>query len=515
MFPNGLESVPAFSYSCPVNNPGFLFMFGVYGTRPTRETVSLLKDTGACGVLLLARNIESARQARAFTEELTQRVGRPLLFAVDHEGGWVLRFKDGVTAFPGNAALGRAGDPRLAYATGRQMALELSRLGIRLNLAPVLDVLTERYNPGIGMRSFGRDPALVSRLGSAFIKGLQDHGVSACAKHFPGKGAASVDAHVELPTIRIPRPEFERVHLAPFAEAVKAGVRCVMTSHVRFPALDRVPATFSRRITRGLLRDKLGFEGVVISDDLCMGAVTADRPIQTAAVQALEAGHDMLIIAHDRQAQREAAGLLAAAVEGGRIGEEDIRLSRTRIEKLVARPRKPAAAADLEEGISLSALVSDKAIELVQQGAITLPVPSNGRPNLVLLPDFREVKDRFTFEQGPSGPERWLRGTLAHGNPARLLRAPVQSKEVSHLREEVRRASRIVFFCFEAMRFPGQRAVLELLKKEAPERTVVCLIRNSWDRAKLDRRMTALDAHGYRLCQLSQALARMLPARKS
>ena len=192
-------------------------MFGAYGLKPSRQTVSLFKSTGATGLLLLARNIETPAQTKAFVTELEQRLGRPLLVAIDHEGGWVLRFKSGVTPFPGNAALGRARDPKLAYAVGRQMARELAPLGIRMNLAPVLDVATKTYNPGIGIRSFGSDPVLAGRLGAAFIKGMQDSGVSACAKHFPGKGAATVDAHVDLPTIKLPRAAFSRTHLAPFA----------------------------------------------------------------------------------------------------------------------------------------------------------------------------------------------------------------------------------------------------------------------------------------------------------
>lgn len=216
-------------------------MFGVYGTKPSRATVALFKSTAATGVLLLARNIETPAQTKAYVAELEQRLGRELLVAVDHEGGWVLRFMSGVTAFPGNAALGRARDPKLAYAVGRQMARELAPLGVRMNLAPVLDVATKDYNPGIGIRSFGSDPKIAARLGAAFVRGLQDSGVSACAKHFPGKGAATVDAHVDLPTIKLPRAAFKRAHLAPFAAAVRAEVDAIMTSHVRFPPSTRSP----------------------------------------------------------------------------------------------------------------------------------------------------------------------------------------------------------------------------------------------------------------------------------
>ncbi|MBI3289300.1 MAG: beta-N-acetylhexosaminidase, partial [Elusimicrobia bacterium] len=320
-------------------DPGRLFMFGVYGTRPSRRTIALFRSTGATGVLLLSRNIESPAQTRAYVAELEQRLGRPLLVAVDHEGGWVLRFKSGLTAFPGNAALGRARDPRLAYAVGRQMALELAPLGIRMNLAPVLDVSTKDYNPGIGIRSFGADPALCARLGASFIKGLQDHGLSACAKHFPGKGAATVDAHIDLPTIRLARAPFTRVHLAPFRAACAAGVDAVMTSHVRFPAFDSAVATFSAKIVRDILRGELGYDGLIVSDDLCMGAISKRWPVAEATLKCLDAGHDVLMIAHDIQGMRDAVEFMRAAdPEPNALAAAD-----ARIQRLLARRRAPRA----------------------------------------------------------------------------------------------------------------------------------------------------------------------------
>lgn len=484
-------------------------MFGIYGKRPTREMVELFRRTGASSVLLLGRNIDTPAQTKALTQELVQRVGRPLLFAVDHEGGWVLRFKSGLTAFPGNAALGRAGRPDLAYGTGKQMAGELLALGIQLNLAPVLDVLTQRYNPGIGIRSFGKDPKLVSRLGTALIKGMQDHGLSACAKHFPGKGAATVDAHVQLPTIKIARPDFERVHLSPFSAAVRTGVHCVMTSHVRFPALDKKVATFSQKITRDLLRRRMGFKGVVISDDLCMGAVTGRMPVQMAAVESIQAGHDLLIIAHDRQAMAESAQLLDSAASEGLIEGSEIKASVRRVSRLLNLRRSRGKAPGAARGNKIAESTARAAVDLARQGTFSLPLHPEAQ-TLFLFPDFSEVKSRFTFEDGTQGPERWLREKLRGRRFTRLARTPIESPGIEPLKHEIRGARQIVFFCFEAMRFPGQKAVLELLNREAPDKTLACLIRSSWDLALLHPRMTALDIHGYRLCQLGAAVEKML-----
>jgi beta-N-acetylhexosaminidase len=491
-----------------LQDPGFLFMFGIYGRRPTRELVSLFRDTGASGVLLLARNIESPQQVRALTHGLMDRLGRPLLFAIDHEGGWVLRFQSGLTAFPGNAALGRAGDPKLAYATGRQMALELAPLGIGMNLAPVVDVGVGRYNPGIGIRSFGSDPATVSRLGAAFVKGLQDHGVAACAKHFPGKGAATKDAHVALPAIRLPKAEFFRTHLAPFVAAARAGVAGIMTSHVRCTAFDRRPASFSPRITRGLIRGRLGFGGAIISDDLCMSAVASHGPVQTAAWDAFQAGHDVIMIAHDSAAQREAVELFRR----GGLPAREVAAAARRIDALLRWPRQSRRAADPKAGAALALAVARRAAAVARAGSVPLPLPADGARTLVLLPDFAEVRERFTFEGGPRGPEAFLRRLLPRRT--RLMRAPVESRDASGLRRPISEADRIVFFCFEALRFAGQRAALELLNRAAPRRSVACLIRNSFDLDLLDRRVTAVDACGYRLCQLQAALELILGDRQ-
>ena len=489
-----------------MRSAGFPFLFGIYGTTAKKDTVKLLKDSGAAGILLLARNIETADQTKALCEELVQRVGRPLLFSIDHEGGWVLRFKRGVTPLPGNCALGRAGDEKLAYAAGRQMALELRPMGIQLNLAPVLDVLTGSYNPGIGIRSFGDDPALVGRLGAAMIRGMQDHGVAACAKHFPGKGAAAVDAHVSLPTIKIPRADFEKNHLRPFRDAVDAGVASVMTSHVMYPAIDKEIGTFSSKITGALLRKKLGFRGVVIADDLCMGAVSGDMPIQQAAVASLAAGHDLLIVAHDREVQAESAEMMQQAVEEGLIDAAALEASCERVDALFDPPSPKRGRASAEEGQDLAREIARLGVRPARRGALELPLKPSDKPLLVVFPDFQEVKERFTFEEGPANPEKQLKRRLAAWGPAKIVRAPVESLKTGRLAEEARKAERVLFFCFEARRFPGQKEALKVLSKTAARKTAACLIRSAWDMDWAPPEMTILDAGGYRLAQLEAAL---------
>ncbi|MFI5363871.1 MAG: beta-N-acetylhexosaminidase [Elusimicrobiota bacterium] len=481
-----------------MTDPGRLFMFGAYGTKPTREAVALFKSTNATGLLLLARNIETPASTKAFVEELEQRLGRPLLVAVDHEGGWVLRFKSGMTAFPGNAALGRTRDPELAYAVGRQMARELAPLGVRLNLAPVLDVAAPVYNPGIGIRSFGSDARLVGRLGAAFARGLQEHGVSACAKHFPGKGAATVDAHVDLPVIRLARAALLRTHLEPFRDAVRAGIDAVMTSHCRYTALDSVPATFSSKIVRGLLRGELAYDGLVVSDDLCMGAVTKRWPVAEAAMKCLDAGHDVLMIAHDLQGMRDAVELLREAGPDAAA----VAAAEARIERLLPRRRVDHDPSP-EEGAALARRIAERAVVVARRGALRLPVDSDAG-TLIVVPDFREVRERFTFEDGPGGPLALVRRLCPD---ASVAVAPVEKAQAGGLAAAVRRARRVVFPCFEARRFPGQAAVLKLLSRSAAKKTVAVLIRSSDDLKLCPAAMTVVDAAGYRDVSIEAALS--------
>src|SRR5205809_271144 len=266
-------------------------MFGLPGPTLRDEDVRLVKDTRAAYLILYRRNFESPAGLLRLLEALEGALGRRLLVATDHEGGRIVMLGGATTIFPDNLAVGAAGEATFAHRQGLVEARELRRLGVDLNLAPVLDVLTERYSPNIGIRSYGKDPAIVARYGAARIRGMKRDGLSACAKHFPGKGHAPLDAHLALPIIESTWAEMHMTHLPPFLEAIAAGVDCVMTSHPVYPNLDpaRVPATFSRLIVEDYLRGELRFRGVIVSDDLEMGAIAQSCPLGEAAVRAAPA----------------------------------------------------------------------------------------------------------------------------------------------------------------------------------------------------------------------------------
>ncbi len=240
----------------------------------------------------------------------------PLLVTGDFETGVGFRMA-GATNFPRAMAFGAAGDPRLAFEAGRITAVEARAIGVHVNFAPVVDVNNNPRNPVINTRSFGEDPATVGRLAAAYVEGLAAGGMIAAVKHFPGHGDTDVDSHLALPVIRHPRERLAAVELPPFRAGIAAGAGAVMTAHVALPALDpdlRTPATFSAPIATALLRDDLGFDGLVFTDSMRMRAITRMLPPAVAAVRAVAAGHDVVLHSPDDRAAL--AGVRAAVADG-------------------------------------------------------------------------------------------------------------------------------------------------------------------------------------------------------
>jgi beta-N-acetylhexosaminidase len=246
------------------------------------------------GVALFHRNVRSAAQLAALTGEL-RALEPDLLVAVDEEGGDVTRLEiERGSSYPGNLALGSADDPELTEQVARGIGADLAAAGINLNYAPVADVNANAENPVIGVRSFGSDSALTVRHTTAYIRGLQAAGVAACAKHFPGHGDTSTDSHLGLPRIDFDDEGFAQ-HLAPFRAAIAAGTKCIMTAHILFPRYDaELPATMSRAVLTGLLREELGYDGLIITDGIDMGSISATHGVAEGTVKALSAGADAI-----------------------------------------------------------------------------------------------------------------------------------------------------------------------------------------------------------------------------
>jgi len=306
---------------------------------------------GLGGVVLFARNVEGPEQVDELTASL--HAEKPdLLIAVDEEGGDVTRLEAATgSSFPGNHALGAADDPELTRRVAAAIGGELASVGVNLDLAPVADVVVDPANPIVGVRSFGSEPQLVARHVAAFVEGLQSVGVAACAKHFPGHGETADDSHLELPIAEADRETLLARALPPFRAGVDAGVRAVMTAHIRFPALAEEPATLSPGLI-GLLRSELGFDGVVMTDALEMRAVSGTAGFERGGVLALAAGADALCLGADRSPE-EVEGLQAAvadAVRSGELTEERLHEAAARVAELAAWA-SPRAASDRGAGV--------------------------------------------------------------------------------------------------------------------------------------------------------------------
>ena len=297
---------------------GQLVVVGFDGKTLPEEVRAVAREFDLGGVILFKRNVESPGQVAEVAVEAQQLARElPLWVGVDQEGGRVARLKRPLTEWPAMAALGRAGDESLAGRFAGALARELQAVGISIDFAPVLDVLTNPKNPAIGDRALGDRADEVARLGAAIVRALQSSGLAACGKHFPGHGDTGVDSHLDLPVVEHPPDRLQAVDFVPFRAAIKAGVAAIMTGHLLVPSLDEQnPATLSRRIVTDVLRGDLGFDGLVFTDDLDMKAISGRARNEPAAVSAIRAGCDVaLLCGGDAAAHAASIEALIRAVE--------------------------------------------------------------------------------------------------------------------------------------------------------------------------------------------------------
>ncbi len=421
-----------------------------------------------------------------------------------------------VTIFPDNLAAGTAGEVNFVHRQGLFEGRELRRLGVDVNFSPVLDVLTDRYSPNIGIRSYGKDPALVARFGAARIRGLQAAGVSACAKHFPGKGHAPLDAHLALPTIASEWAEMHATHLPPFLAAIEAGVDCIMTSHPLYPRLDpapRTPATFSRLIVEEFLRDEIGYRGVIVSDDLEMGAIGEICPVGNATVRAAAAGHDLLLVCHTPVRQREAHAALLEAYRSRALPLRELEKSAARLDALRARrsARFDGGAPRPErDGEPLAKALATRGATSVTPPSAAFRRALNGRV-VAIFPRLSSLADRITVEDTMLDERRFVAKAMApYGMEPVVEVVGIEpgEAEITRAIELARGADATILFLYDAHLYPSDRALLDALQKATPALGVV-LMRDPWDAEYLAPGVVGVTAYGWRRSQLDAALARL------
>lgn len=328
---------------------GQLFILGFDGQKPSEILESFVRDLTPGGLILFGRNLGNPEEIASLTNALQAASPTPLFVAIDQEGGKVARLRPPFTQWPAASVLGAVGSTELTRSMACAIARELMVVGINMNMAPVLDVLTNPANPVMAGRSYGSDPHIVAQHGIAFYRGLTSEGVIAVGKHFPGHGDTIVDSHLALPIVPHDMGRLSAIEFVPFAVAIRAGIPALMTAHLLLPALDpEQPATLSRPILTKLLREHLGFDNLVISDDLLMQGIADSTPPGEAGIRFLEAGGDLMLICDDESAQRQALGAVIEAVETGRLSEALVQASCNRIADAKAQylRRNPAASAE-------------------------------------------------------------------------------------------------------------------------------------------------------------------------
>jgi beta-N-acetylhexosaminidase len=343
---------------------GELVIGGFSGTTLPDGFARAMRDGRRGGAILFKPNVEGGvAQVAALSRELhAASPDLPPIVSIDQEGGRVARLKAPLLAVPPMRTVGAWGDAALAERIANAVGLELAALGFTVDYAPVLDVDTRPDNPVIGDRAFGTDAETCGRFGAAWTRGLQAAGLLACGKHFPGHGDTTKDSHVDLPVVDLPRERLEKVELAPFRAAAQAGLAMIMTAHVVYTALDKKPATLSA-VAATELRSAIGFDGVLVSDDLEMRAIAARWSIEDAAVLAVAAGCDALLVCWSDPLQEQAVAALEREAERSPVFRARCEQARSRLRatrrRISARPLDDAGIARVIEGETSRAVAAE------------------------------------------------------------------------------------------------------------------------------------------------------------
>jgi beta-N-acetylhexosaminidase len=464
---------------------GQMLLCGFEGTEVTAELADFIEQYRIGGVIYFARNVRSVEQVALLSEKLQEIAARsgnvPLWISIDQEGGMVARITEGVALMPGQMAIAAGGSKEAAYTAAHIAGQELRALGINLNFAPVLDVNNNPDNPVIGVRSFGESPELVAEYGAQAVRGLQDAGVAATAKHFPGHGDTNVDSHLDLPVVPHSRERILEVELTPFRRAIQEGVDAIMSAHIYFPAFEpeKLPVTLSKAVLTGLLREELGFRGVVMTDCMEMNAISEHYGTVEAAVMAVEAGADLLLISHSRERQIGAIEAIERAVREGRLSEARIDAS---VQRLLALKRqrglfdavRPGADRPVGSAPHRAAAqrISEASITLVKDERRLLPLKRRKTLAVTFSPDVTSMVDESYAGSASLGA-----ALAAHGLD--VIDRTVPAKEAAAHRDSLLAAAagseQLVVGTYNARFNPAQTELVRALQALRKPLVVVAL----------------------------------------
>lgn len=478
---------------------GQRLMTGFPGTEMNEEFRQVIKTHKIGNVILFRENVQNCEQLKRLCREIQELIrtetGHSAFIAIDQEGGIVTRLQEDGVNVPGAMALGATGDPEAAYEAGKLIGRELRSLGPNFNFAPTVDVNSNAQNPVIGTRSYGDDPHAVGAFAAQSVRGLLEGGVLCTAKHFPGHGDTDLDSHLALPCVDKPMEELEKVELVPFKAAIDAGVTAVMTAHILFPQIepDPIPATMSRRIMKGILRDKLGFQGIIVSDCMEMAAIRSHYGVSNGTLAAFKAGVDLVEITHHPLWCAEAADHILAAAEAGELDMTEMDESVNRILEAKRRwiDEMEGCDFDFAAGAEQSRLLMERTITEVSVPAV--PVELN-HPLCIGCPPYR-VSLVGNVEGLPSNPFGTQMARELDGVCADMSREP-EADEIAVLVAQAQKQGSAVVGTFNAMVHSGQLDLVRALADKGIPTAVVAL-RSPYDLRNLPESVWSIAAYEY------------------
>lgn len=508
---------------------GQMVMCGFQTPAVNTEIRTLLEKYEVGGIIYFRRNVVNSEQVCRLSHELQlisqEQSDIPLFICIDQEGGMVARIDwDDITLIPGNMAIGATRSAEHAYDAAKICGEELLRMGINMNFAPSVDVNNNAKNPVIGVRSYGERPDVVAELGAAQIRGLQDANVAATAKHFPGHGDTAVDSHHGLAAVPHSEERLMSIELAPFIRAIKEGVDCIMTAHVTFPAFepDGIPATLSRKVLTQLLRQRLGFDGVIVTDCLEMHAISKEFGIAEGAVMAVEAGADLVLISHTFTEQVAAIEALIEAVRTGRISESQIDESvhrllalkeKRHIERLADVTPEFATLFGTPESKAVVERICADSITLVKDDKQSLPIDPE-EATLVIWP---EVRQRTEVDEPITQTFTLASALQPHVKQVTELRIGTypDAEEVRDTLAKAAEYRQVIVLTYNAvsMLHQGQVDIVEGLLHDSDKRVIVASTRNPYDLNQFPQALTYLCCYENRPATMS-ALANVLLGRQ-
>lgn len=475
---------------------------GFPGTKPTEEFRHLIEEYKIGNIILFKHNVESEEQLKNLCAELRKMVidstGIEPFITIDQEGGAVTRLPDSDINIPGAMAVCASGDPHNAYDMGLITAQRLRSYGINFDLAPVMDINCNPDNPVIGVRSYADTPDRVSEYGSQMIKGLLDGGVYSSLKHFPGHGDTATDSHLGLPVIDKSYEQLSKFELIPFIAGMEAGVPAVMTTHILFPQIEKekIPATMSHTIMTGILREKLGFQGMIISDCMEMQAVAKFYGTVKGTIAAMNAGVDMVFISQTPGLCMEAAKEALERLEDGTLDREMTDSSADRIirfkEKMLAM--KPKEFGNESECRVRTEEVRGESITAVQ-------IPDSGIPCIGDDPVFVGCHDYQTSLAANKAVSVFdfadeMKKRCGFGDAVVYSRNP-DSCEIDRILQEIKGHSCIILGTYNGHLQKEQMTLRDRISRESGIPVIHCALRNPYDLRDEDPKVSAIAAWEY------------------